>query len=292
MDLLLMLPKNLVPGTWALFAFVLGSLTVAAPLHNATTQATVSKNEITLGPMTFWPEPKGRGTWSILFSCTTTFVFCVWTAVHPNVIPNVSDNYRLFYKGVLMAISIINPEGIAVFAYGQLKDARMLKQHWDDRVDDQVQKRRARAEDSLKKKGSFDMAVAFFIVMGGFTIDVSREMSDRHVESRHIKRLKDLRIIPRDNAERSKSAYTATLTPSGFVKYLNEGYFDEYPYAFKDYSLAIRDKGKASNIAKTLSATQALWLGVECAARKADGLPLRYSCQVPRMSYSDMSAVY
>ena len=282
-----MLPKNLVPGTWALFAFVLGSLTFAAPLHNATTQATVSHPETPLGPMTFGPEPRGRGTWGILFSCTTTFVFCVWTAVHPNVIPNVSDNYRLFYKGVLMAISIINPEGIAVFAYGQFTAARELKQQWDNHVEAQEWNGDVKAKDS--RKGSFDMAVAFFIVMGGFIIDESEQVSDRHVESRHTKRLKRHGIIP-DNSEGSKSVYTATLTPSGFVKYLKDGYFDEC--RFKEHSLEIRDKAKASNIAKTLSTTQAIWLGVQCAARQADGLPLRYSYQVPRMNYSDMSAVY
>ena len=289
MDLPFMLPKNLVPCTWALFAFVLGSLTFAAPLHNATTQATVSNSETSLGPMTFGPEPRGRGTWGILFSCTTTFVFCVWTAVHPNVIPNVPDNYRLCYKGVLMAISIINPEGIAVFAYGQFTAARKLKKQWDNHVEAQEWSERLKAKDS--RKCSFDMAVAFFIVMGGFTIDVSDEMSDRHVNSKHIKRLKDLGIIPdEDRAERSNSRYTATLTPLGFEKYLKDGYFEND--GFKEHSLAIRDKAKASNIAKTLAATQALWLAVDCAARKADGLPLRYSYQVPRMSYSDMRAVY
>ena len=255
-----MLPKKLVPGAWAFFAFVLGSLTFAAPLHNATTQVTVSKYETTLGPMTFGTEPRGRGTWGILFSCTSTFAFCVWTAVHPDVIPNASGGYRLFYKGFLMLASITAPEAIAVFAIGQLKAARTLKKEWDVYVKNK----------DLLREGSFDMAVAFFIVMGGFAIDVSNQELDRNVSGG---------ITEEEREKRRKSAYTATLTPSGFVKYLKEGYFDDCP--FKEHSRAIKDKGKANNFAKTLSVAQALWLVVQWVGRMAGRLPVRYSCQVP-----------
>jgi len=275
MEPLLVLPKKLVLGTSAFFALVLASMTFAAPLRNTTTGENVFKHETTLGPLVFATEPQGRGTWGILFSCTTTFGFCVWTAVHPNVIPDISDSYRLFYKGILMVISIINPEGIAVFAYGQLAAARKLKVQWNEHV-----KKHGMAKE---KKDSFDMVVAFFVVMGGFTIDISEAGSDRHMESQHIRRLKNHRIIPDASkqmqgkavVERPYSVYRATLTPAGFENYLNKGYFDEC--SFGDYSRAIRDKGKASNIAKILSATQALWLGAQCAARKAAGLPLRYA---------------
>ena len=30
-------------------------------------------------------EPDGRGSWSILYSCTFTLALCVWTAIHPNL---------------------------------------------------------------------------------------------------------------------------------------------------------------------------------------------------------------
>jgi hypothetical protein len=287
MDPLLVLPKKLVLvlGTSAFFALVLASMTFAAPLRNTTTGLTIFKHETTLGPMVFGTEPPGRGTWGILFSCTTTYAFCVWTAVHPNVIPDASSGYRLFYKGVLMVISIINPEGIAVFAYGQLAAARDLKRQWEMDLEDMAVKKHwdDNMYETQKRKYSLNMQVAFFIVMGGFTIDESTEESNMHLRSKHIERLHKLHIInaPKEGGakERKKSKFTATLTPAGFLKYANEGYFDER--SFNELERMVRDKGKASNIAKFLSAAQALWLGVQCAARKAAGLPLRYVYYVP-----------
>ncbi|KAF8241843.1 hypothetical protein K440DRAFT_665129 [Wilcoxina mikolae CBS 423.85] len=266
-------PKITVLTTWTFFTLILASVTFAAPVHNATAGVQVSKHQTSLGPMTYATEPAGRGTWGILFSCTTTFVFCIWTAVHPNIIPNASVNYRLFYKGVLMVISIINPEGIAIFAFGQLAEARRVKREWDMYVNGKWESTVAK-----EKKGLFTMEVAFFVVMGGYTIDESNATSDRHVRSKHIQRLLKYGIIPDADKpeegkvviERKDSRYTATLTPTGFVKYAKDGYFDDCQF-FGD---EIKDKGKASNIAKILSATQALWLGAQCATRKAAGLPL------------------
>ncbi|KAI5815620.1 hypothetical protein BZA77DRAFT_355116 [Pyronema omphalodes] len=62
--------------------------------------------------MKFGAEPRGRGTWGILISCTATFAFCVWTTVHPNILPDASVQYRTLYKAVMMVIGVINPEGL------------------------------------------------------------------------------------------------------------------------------------------------------------------------------------
>lgn len=51
--------------------------------------------ETVLGTATIAPEPRGRGTFGILFSCSATFFFCVWTAVHPNTIPGLSPGNRV-----------------------------------------------------------------------------------------------------------------------------------------------------------------------------------------------------
>jgi len=174
-----------------------------------------------------------------------------------------------------MVISIINPEGIAVFAFGQLVEARKLKRQWEKYVMDMSEEKKWTQDEVKEKKDSFCMDVAFFIVMGGFTIDSSTVKSDRHVDSKHIKRLKKHGILPKRKegvGERTNSIFTATLTPHGFETYARQGYFDDCGFNKHE----IRDKGKASNIAKILSAAQALWLGVQCAARKADKLPLRY----------------
>jgi hypothetical protein len=279
MSPLLTAPKIAVLATLT-FTLILASITFAAPVNNATAGVQVSKHQTTLGPMTFASEPAGRGTWGVLFSCTTTFVFCIWTAMHPNIIPNATVNYRLFYKGVLMVISIINPEGIAILAFGQLAEAWRVKREWDTYVEKGYDNKKWEYKVAKEKKGLFTMEVAFFIVMGGFTIDESIVTSDRHVRSKHMLRLIRHGIMPNADKpeegnvmiERKNSRYTATLTPTGFVEYAKEGYFDDCQF-FGD---SIKDKGKASNIAKILSAMQALWLGMQCAARKASGLPLRY----------------
>jgi hypothetical protein len=166
-----------------------------------------------------------------------------------------------------MVIAIINPEGIALFAFRQYMSAQELKQQWDEHFNGD-------GEVNKKRRGSFTMEVAFFIVMGGFTIDESTEESDRPICSKHTLRLCKLGIIHSPGAEeRKKSKFTATLTPAGFIKYLSEGWFDNYEFKNRE----IRDKGKTSNIAKILSASQALWLVVQCVARKASRLPLRYA---------------
>jgi hypothetical protein len=37
--------------------------------------------------ITWQPEPRGRGTLSVLWSCILTMTLCVWTALHLNVPP-------------------------------------------------------------------------------------------------------------------------------------------------------------------------------------------------------------
>ncbi|KAF8533163.1 hypothetical protein BDD12DRAFT_914285 [Trichophaea hybrida] len=252
MSPLLTAPKIAVLATLT-FTLILASITFAAPVNNATAGVQVSKHQTTLGPITFASEPAGRGTWGVLFSCTTTF-------------------------GMLMVISIINPEGIAILAFGQLAEARRVKREWDTYVEKGCKSGKWARKDAKEKKGLFTMEVAFFVVMGGFTIDESIATSDRHVRSKHMLRLIRHGIMPNADKpeegkvviERKNSGYTATLTPNGFVEYAKEEYFDDCQF-FGD---SIKDKGKGSNIAKILSAMQALWLGAQCAARKASGLPL------------------
>jgi hypothetical protein len=268
-------PEKVMFGAWAFFTLVLASMTFAVPLDNTIASVHVSKHKTSLGTMTFATEPGGRGTWKILFSCTTTLAFCVWTALHPNIIPNAEDKHRLIYKAVLMVIALINPEGIAVFAFGQYREAWKLKKQWQlhvkkHRIEEVLDKK---ANKKAKEKREFTMEVAFFIVMGGFTIDESTEASNKPILSKHTSNIWDLGIIqaPKERGGEG-SKFTATLTPAGFKKYLKEGCFDNCESIKRE----IRDKGKTNNIAKILSASQALWLGAECVARKASGLPLRY----------------
>lgn len=61
---------------------VLAIIVQAAPLNVTTTTYEGLYGSITIGQ-----EPRGRGTFGIATSSSVTFIFSVWTAVHPNIVP-------------------------------------------------------------------------------------------------------------------------------------------------------------------------------------------------------------
>lgn len=235
----------------ALLALMM-ALVLAAPTPNNDT----TTYETVLGKATVTSEPKGRGTFGIIFSCTATFAFCVWTAVHPNITANTSTRYRFVYKAVLMWVSVIVPEGVMICAWGQWREARMIEKAW-------------RAKFKGSKGDPLGMDGAFFVVMGGFVVIPSEP------EAKAIS-------IPREKSgtgpqpgtghltQEKPRPYLATLTSKGFLEYLELGYIHEETFDKKD----IGDKGKASNIAKLLASVQALWLLVQCILRLKSRMPL------------------
>lgn len=64
--------------------------------------------------------------------------------------------------------------------------------------------------------------------------------------------------------------YYATLTPVGFVKYMQEGCIDRYTFSRKE----IEDKGKADYFKKAVAVTQGSYLAVHLTARFRIGLPI------------------
>jgi len=216
----------------------------------------MEKEETPFG--TFTPEPKGRGTWGLLFSCSVTFGFCVWTVVHPNVPQGNSPWYRFCYRVALMVVSIIAPAGVMVCAFDEWHQARMLHTEWKKLFPKRKKLISERARKVISRLNPFGkpvedadhlgIDVAFFIVMGGFVID--RPTGTRAP------------IISAD--------HPATLTPAGFLKYVKEGRIDKNTFD----KVAIRAKSKANNIAKLFSSFQALWLFSSCVARWNAHLPL------------------
>ncbi|KAI5812111.1 hypothetical protein BZA77DRAFT_270527, partial [Pyronema omphalodes] len=222
----------------------------------------------TVGRFRFEPEPKGRGTVGILLSCTFTFLFCIWTVVHPNVLPDSTLWTRSIYKAVSMVIAAINPEGVVISAYGQWRDARLLQQainNYFEKLDPLPENSTETDKKEKARKISewLGMDGAFFVVMGGFILDVSSSKSSQNITTPSIEKYSTV-------SPRKSSRYTATLTPPGFIKYLHEGYFMFETPPFDRAQIA--DKGKKSNIAKALSASQAVWLLVQSAARWDQGL--------------------
>jgi len=219
--------------------------------QNLTTGVNVHHHNTSLGKMTFATEPEGRGTWSIIFSCTVTLLFCVWTAMHPDIVPGLSSWYRFFYRMLLMLIAAVNPEAIAVLAWQQWRDARRIRKEWNDHFQ------------SIQDDASEDlgMETAFFVVMGGFLIDRSEVKSNKRTKQKHTGRFYT-HNLHETNEKRVPGRFIATVTPTGFVKYLKDGLFDDFQepvFEKKD----ILDKSKAYYLGKVLSAFQALWLLVQ-----------------------------
>lgn len=137
-----------------------------------------------------------------------------------------------------MGISIVIPEGILICAMGEFRDAKSVRKAWAD--DEHI---------PSHAKSMVDLQVAFFVVMGGFVVNEGELFDDKTEKS---------------------NTYRAILTPTGFRKYLGEGLIHENTFDRK----MIRDKCKASNLAKLLAAVQALWLVVQGGARWHSNLPL------------------
>jgi hypothetical protein len=104
------------------------------------------------------------------------------------------------------------------------------------------------AESQLEKAkwSQITMMSAFYIVMGGFAYDVS------------------------DTIIYDSSDYNyAALTPEGFLKFAQAGLLTPEILNNKD----IADRSKADSLGKLLVCVQALWMVINCIARKAQGLP-------------------
>lgn len=92
---------------------------------------------------------------------------------------------------------------------------------------------------------------AFFVVMGGFVIDLGDPAAV---------------VRPDDKS----NVQCTTLTSNGFLKYLDEGYI--HAHTFDRESIA--DKGKSSVVAKAVASAQAMWFIAQCFTRCWVGLPL------------------
>jgi len=252
-------------AAWAaIIALSLASGT-SADHQNLTAGVQVHHHITPLGSMTFAKEPEGRGTWSIILSCTATFIFCVWTAMHPDIVPELSDWYRFFYRTLLMFIAAINPEAIAVVAWRQWRCAREIRKEWNAHTP--MAKSRGEPTREWPKMG---METAFFVVMGGFVIDRSVEMSNKYTEQKHKGKYHEKKLSGEAQGCDPRE-FIATVTPKGFLKYLSDGLFDDFdnPVFIKN---DILDKSKSDYLGKFLSSFQALYLFVQCGARYQSGL--------------------
>ena len=75
------------------------------------------------------PEPSGRGTWSILWSCLATIFICTWSALHLNL-PHRHGRWYLFFRKLgWMLIAATAPEIVLYNAADNFFESRDLLRH-------------------------------------------------------------------------------------------------------------------------------------------------------------------
>lgn len=219
------------------------------------------------------PEPKGRGTWTLLSSCVITIALCAWTALHLNVPEHGTSGRQWLRKTKWLMLGLTAPEMVVYVAWRQRQEAKRLLRD--------VRKQLGQAEEpsmcqsiwsrwfwSWKGTGTSERKVVstasspattvavddisrprwtivhgFYAVMGGFALDSS--------DAREA-------FLP-------DSRTRAALTAEG-LRFLILHEPDLLPSISADQ---IGDKSKADGLKKFLVCVQAVWFCASCITRKS-----------------------
>lgn len=245
---------------------------LAAPTHNLTQLRTETAPS--------WvADADNRGTWNLLYSCVFTLALCVWTAIHLNVPAAGESRHRQFFRKAQWVIAAIFAPELAVYtAWQQWSWARQIRDELqasmakaNTRDDNEFATAECGREDQrhsppnqppeiscqgtkdkpmqvpfthqakVSPQTSFSLTYGFYVVMGGFVVDVS-DMHDK------LTRL--------------------TVTPAGMLHLARLGLFER----ISDNDIG--DKSKADWLAKGLVILQVTWMILQCISRRAAGYPL------------------
>lgn len=122
------------------------------------------------------PQPDGRGTLDILWSCAFTMSLCSWSIICMNMPGAKESKYLVLWrKFALTALGIACPEVILEMAAGQWVRARQCVRDFNS---DDVEQPRSDTQDpqcmnTIEKanvKEKWTMEMAFFADMGGFRL--------------------------------------------------------------------------------------------------------------------------
>lgn len=235
----------------------------------------------------YLPNPTGRGTVGLVYTCLLTLALCLWTAMHPDVsFCRGSWLYGPAYKIAWMLLAIILPEFLVCCAASQFFEARALHKTWEEYW---------LARGDAKKQRWLGREGAFLVVMGGYKVACpgSRQLTSSlplpprngdDLGGKKTQSTEDIRPCActcETGIDRGQPI-RRTLTPEGLKRLLalqdgslfsnlvesgviNETHFD---------SRYVQDKGKANYAAKLLTTAQILWTVLQWIARKVDGLPI------------------
>lgn len=198
------------------------------------------------------PEPNQRGTFGLFWSCTSTLILCVWTAIHPNVVPIRKPLARSYYKLALMLVALVWPDFILWMAATQYFKALDVHRAWLEAWEGK--------EGDKENRELLGMSGAFFVVMGGYAVDLSNKNSSSALQD-------------------AGAGLVTTISADGFIHLLKnraiptgiqdsrlpKSYFEHY---------TIQDKGNSNNLAKAIVFMQIMWMIVQLIGRISAGLPV------------------
>lgn len=236
------------------------------------------------------PDPAdARGTWSILSTCIITLALCVYTSLHLNILaPKSSLTTICLMKAKYVVFGLLAPELIVFNAWRQRTVAsslvvRLRKDRGGKHPPHTIQRLRsmfrklcesisrlwkrstgkpvkAEVEIGLPFAATNDdpwakltLVHAFYIVMGGYTFDVSKDTRPG--------------IWPR-NVDRLTPNVMAVL---GCLTSQDKDLREVVPFVSEE---EIWDKSKANGLAKSIVCIQAAWFCAQCIARIAQGMPV------------------
>lgn len=74
------------------------------------------------------PNPNGRGTIDLLWTCFATIFLCTWSTIHPNLPALGEKESRIFLRRLgYVLLCIVAPEWLVCAALLDLSDAIMIK---------------------------------------------------------------------------------------------------------------------------------------------------------------------
>ncbi|KAI1640605.1 hypothetical protein F4809DRAFT_637408 [Biscogniauxia mediterranea] len=197
-----------------------------------------------------WVDDIGfRGTSGLVVSCVGTLLACVYTALHLNVLRKSGLCAIVRAKAKWVAIALMAPELVLYMAAQQFVVARALVRELN------VYKR-----ERLGNDDDFTLGYAFFVIMGGLHVDVSRFLSEN---SRRYQAY-DQPVFPEGDPVPERLA----ITPQGLVQLAKHGHFLRVSLA------TIEDKSKSDTVQKFLVVGQLGWMVAQCITRSVFGLPL------------------
>ena len=210
-------------------------------------------------------DPDGRGTISLLVSCTLTLMLCVWSALHLNLPqPSRSRKHDLPLYLRWIVIGVFGPELVVFTAWRQWCSARILNKLMQKQCaarqtsqivepesssDSEEQNLAEPEKQPTPTRNGWTMTHSFFASSGGFVIDLQNDSAEKRFTS--------------DDC-RPKLVLTAhgtkTLALCGIVPDVSEA--------------EIWDKSKANYLAKFLILVQASWMFLQVLGRLVAGLPV------------------